>query len=118
MGLTFDGTDEQFLRDMDNYARLAIKAVRAVADFFAPQLEGYAKANAIWTDRTGNARQSLHGYVEDFAENVVALYLSYGAGIEYSIYLETMQSGRFAIILPTFEAHYADIMRMLQDIFQ
>jgi len=114
---TWDGTDKQMLDDLMLWGQKVMEAIRAVAEYFAPVIEAYAKQNASWTDRTGNARQGLHGYVEDFSSDVVALYLSYGAGIDYSIYLELAHNGRYAIIIPTFEAHYAEIEKMLKGIF-
>lgn len=52
---------------------------------WAGQLEGYAKENAPWTDRTGHARQGIHGGV-DSDGNKFILYLSHG--VEYGRYLE------------------------------
>lgn len=49
------------------------------------QLEDYAKQYASWTDRTGHARQSLHGGVDAHGDRYV-LYLSHG--MEYGILLE------------------------------
>lgn len=52
---------------------------------WAGNLESYAKLNAPWTDRTGHARQSLHGGV-DVRDGQHVLYLSHG--MEYGIWLE------------------------------
>lgn len=130
MGFTWDGTDEQLIRNMDAYADAVLRAVRKVAEYFAPIIEAHAKEHAPWTDRTANARQSLHSFVEELAQDVVALYLSHG--MEYGYWLEVKNpeqavnlpgvevemAGRYAIILPTLEEHYEPIMKMLQDIFK
>lgn len=52
---------------------------------WAGQLEGYAKENADWQDRTSHARQSIHAGVERNGDEMI-LYLSHG--MEYSICLE------------------------------
>lgn len=107
--------DDGIRLKMDEYRGKVNQAVKAVADYFAPVIEQYAKDNARWTDRTANARQSLHAFVEVLAEDVVALYLSHG--VEYGIYLELANQGRYAIILPTLQAHYSQISQMLRSIF-
>lgn len=107
--------DEEVLRRMREYERKVLEAVKAVADYFAPIVEQYAKDNAPWTDRTANARQSLHAFTQILAEGVVALYLSHG--VNYGVSLELAHQGRYAIILPALEAHYEPISRMLKGIF-
>lgn len=57
----------------------------ALLQNWAGQMEGYAKQYASWTDKTGHARQSLHGGVDDRPGQYV-LYLSHG--MEYGIWLE------------------------------
>jgi len=103
-------------RGLEQYMARVSVAIRRVAEYYAPILENYAKTNAPWTDRTANARQSLHTFVEELSRNVVALYLSHG--MNYGIHLETRYAGRYAIIWPTIEAHLPVIRRTLQGIFR
>ena len=66
----------------------------------ASEVEAYAKANAPWSDRTGAARQGLTADVyEEFGEIVLELSHS----VEYGVWLELIQNGNFAIIMPTLE---------------
>ncbi len=75
-----------------------------------PMLTQKAKANAPWTDRTGNARRSLHSKSQVSAmELVITLH----HGVEYGIFLEVCNAGRFAILIPTLNANKAQIMAML-----
>jgi hypothetical protein len=97
------------------YEKKVLEAVRGVADYFAPILEAYAKDHAPWTDETGNARQGLHGFVQELAKDVVAVYLAHG--MDYGIHLERRWAGKYAIILPTLQAHYGEVAKMLQGIF-
>jgi len=90
-------------------------AVKEVALFFQPKLENYAKENAPWTDRTANARQSLHAYVEELAGDIVKLYLSHG--VSYGVHLETARGGKWAIVWSTIERYLPEIRKRLKEIF-
>ncbi len=78
----------------------------ALLEDWAGTLEGYAKENAPWTDRTANARQGLNGGVDAY-DNHFVLYLAHG--VEYGIWLEIAHGGNYAIIRPTFDAHMGRI---------
>ena len=65
------------------------------------ELEGYAKLNAPWQDRTGNARAGLKGAVN---REKNAITISIAHSVDYGIYLERSNSGRFAILAPTLTA--------------
>jgi hypothetical protein len=108
--------DADMLGRMLEYGQKVQEAVHQVAEYWAPVIETSAKQNAPWTDRTGNARQGLRGFVEDLSATSVALYLTHS--VEYGIYLELNYQGRYAIIMPTLEAHYQPIKDMLDGIFR
>lgn len=67
----------------------------------ADEILAYAQYNAPWTDRTGAAREGL--YTDVFEEDG-DIVLELGHGVDYGIWLELIQDGRFAIIMPTLEA--------------
>lgn len=74
----------------------------ALALTYAPQVEAWMKHNASWTDRTGNARQSLQTQVYESPDrSQVVLELRYGNSIFYHVFLELNNAGRYAIITPT-----------------
>jgi len=119
------------------YGDKVTAAVIAVAKFIGAKAESYAKANAPWTDRTANARQGLFYAVDaesggevsgsarlsgqeseaiSAAKDVVALYLSHS--MNYGVFLELSNAGRYKIIMPTLEAHYNELMQMLRGIFR
>lgn len=114
--IDWGGTDEAMLRAMEHYAQAVLRAVKAVADYWQPVMETYAKENAPWVDRTGNARQSLHSWVEELSGDIVALYLAHG--VYYGIFLERKYAGRNAIIWPTIAEHLTPIEQMLKGIFK
>ncbi len=76
-------------------------SAKDVMEYMMTYCEGKAKHNAPWTDRTGNARNSITGTIlEDDLKNgrvVGALYI----GMDYGLYLELSNQGKYAIIGPT-----------------
>lgn len=69
----------------------------------ADELQVYAQSNAPWADRTGAARDGLTAEVDfelDTGEVVITLYHT----VDYGLWLELIQDGRFAIIMPALEA--------------
>jgi hypothetical protein len=103
------------VKALDVYESRVMQAVASVAAYFEPVLESHAKATAPWEDQTSNARQTLFS-ASELAETVVRLYLSHG--MEYGVYLELKYGGRYAVILPTLQAHYGQVGSMLRDIFR
>lgn len=84
-----------------------------VAEYWQPVLEASAKENAPWTDRTANARQTLHTFVNQLSKDTVELYLAHG--MEYGHQLETRREGKYAVIWPTIAMHLPRIAQMLED---
>lgn len=69
--------------------------VAALFDFRRDKAIAYMKTNAPWTDRTGNARQTLNAHAEhSLVEHVLKLY----GGMPYQIFLEVRWGGRYGII--------------------
>lgn len=108
----FEGVD-RIKMNMQAYEARIRQVKLHIANYFKPIVETYAKQNAPWGDITGNARQSLHAEVE-LSDDIVRLYLSHG--MEYGVFLELAHQGQYAIILPTLEAHYGQVMKMLKEV--
>lgn len=103
---------------VEQYGDRVITAVTAVAQRIAAIMANDAKTNAPWTDRTGNARSGLFGTAErDLAGKMVTIFLSHGAVIDYGIWLELCNDGRYAVIMRTIEAHLPELMDELRGIF-
>ena len=98
-GLKFDA--HELLDYFDTADARAIRAVDMYAAEGAKKMENYAKRNRTWTDRTGHARQRLHGWVEKRA-NSVRIYI--GHGVDYGYQLEMKHQQRFAILNQTINA--------------
>jgi hypothetical protein len=103
---------------IERYGDRVLQAVAAVAQYVATQMQNQAKADAPWTDRTGNARTGLFGTSEaDFGAKVVTIYLSHGATISHGLWLEIANSGKYSIVMKTMEAHYEPLMQLLREVF-
>lgn len=74
----------------------------AAAESMAAEIENDAKANAPWSDRTGAARDGLTAEASDEGGEIVITLMH---TVEHGQWLETIQSGRFAIIMPTLEKY-------------
>lgn len=72
------------------------------------KMEAWAKQNAPWTDRTGAARQRLHGeaYWED--KDVVVAAIMHQ--VYYGVYLELAHQRKYAILERTIVEHQHEIM--------
>jgi hypothetical protein len=65
---------------------------------FASRVESYAKENAPWEDRTGDAREGLTAKGQQrLFEYRIILYHT----VDYGIWLEVRWGGKYAIIVPT-----------------
>jgi len=103
---------------VERYGDRVLTAVAGIAQYVATQMQNQAKADAPWTDRTGNARTGIFGTSEaDFGAHVVTIYLSHSATLTYPLFLEIGNSGKYAVIMRTMESHYEPLMQMLREAF-
>lgn len=86
--------------DIKEEARVALKEM-------APHILDYAQTNAPWSDITGAARKGLEVDVSE-EEDVVVLTLYHT--VDYGLWLEVIQSGKWGIIMPTLEAFATQAM--------
>ena len=86
-------------------------AIGLYADTAAKKMEGEAKINAPWTDRTGNARNSIRGDF-DWKGNKAVITLS--GNMYYSVYLELAYQKKYAILKPTIDKNAPEILRGYQ----
>jgi hypothetical protein len=107
--------DEVFPAGMDEYLAGVRAAILQIAQRRAPEIEAWMKANAPWTDRTGNARQTLSVEVRMFATQVV-IWMSHG--VTYGKYLELAYGGQYAVIGPALDqfapAIWNDVEQLLR----
>lgn len=73
----------------------------------ASKMEAWAKENAPWTDRTGAARQRLHG--EAYWESPKIVVAAIMHQVDYGVYLELAHQRKYAILERTLEEHKDEI---------
>lgn len=88
-------------------------AVRIYAETQASNLEGYAKEHRPWTDRTGDARKRLTGYVTTIPHGY---RINLAHGVDYGIWLELAMEKRFAILEPTVRLKGPEVIRGMNNL--
>ncbi|GIV73541.1 hypothetical protein [Caldilinea sp.] len=118
-GIRWVRPPDTLARAVERYGDRVLTAVQVVAERMATVLQNDARANAPWTDRTGNARSGLFGTSErDLARRLVVIYLSHGPDIDYGKWLELAHGGRYSIVMKTIEAHLPELKADLDAIFR
>jgi hypothetical protein len=82
-----------------------LKVKRAIAGVFLRSQDdaiNFAKPNAPWTDRTGNARSGLFTKV-NVIDKGASFEMIVAHSVSYGIWLEVRFSGKYAIIKPTID---------------
>lgn len=98
IGLKFDMSG--LLDGMANFEGKAQVAFRMYAETSALKLQNSARANARWTDRTGQARQRLTG---DSVTITNGYKLRLAHGVDYGKWLELANEKRYSIIPETIQ---------------
>jgi hypothetical protein len=105
-------THDTLTPGLEEFPDVLDRALSRSMDFFTPQVEGYARSNAPWTDRTGNARNGLRATTEHSPGSRHAIVLSHS--VPYGIWLEVRWDGRYAAIEPTINAMGPQVMQSIQ----
>jgi len=98
----------EVIRNPHRWAGRRRAAVVALAQDWAQELEKRAKENAPWKDRTGNARQGLFGSTMVSPRSV---RIALGHSVEYGVFLELANDGKYAILKPTIDAAVPEIFK-------
>lgn len=112
--ITWRKSPAQLAQDVEKYGKDRRKAIKEAGDQIASEAEAYMKANAPWTDQTGQARANLKATAEQTAVDEVQIVLTHG--VSYGIHLEFGRAGRYAIIGPTMQAIAPRVKALLQSI--
>lgn len=97
MSLTLDPSD--FLNNLSNIELKVMQGTRLYAETASQKLVTYAKQNRPWHDVTALSRQTISAEVQSSGANQKIILK--GGTTEHFIYLETANTGKYAIIKPT-----------------
>ena len=126
---------------LERYGEKALVAIQAVANYWGQLIQNEARENAVWEDRTGNARGGLFFAVDGFGLGTITgevtpeaksemsdvavesgdkdtLIITLGHTVFYGKFLETSNGGRYAIIMSTMEQNFPKLERMVQEVFK
>lgn len=107
--------EQGVIRNLRNWEVQRRAAIVALAQDWAGTLEGRAKINASWQDRTGLARAGLRGEVI-VGRNQVTIVLAHS--MDYGPYLELANDGKYAVLKPTVDAAIPDIYRTYKRLWE
>lgn len=105
----------QALRRMTEIKQRSLFAAEKVAQSAAAKLEGEAKRDAPWTDRTGLARQTIRG-VSGWQGGKLRCGVT--GNMEYSPYLEYTNEGKNAVLWPTVQRNEKEIMNSFRKVIR
>lgn len=90
-------------------------AVAVVVDRNAAWGQGWARSNAPWTDRTSAARSGLFAFPKSSGGHHEILITH---SVDYGIWLEIANSGKYQIILPALRATGGHLMGDLRNLLE
>ena len=86
----------EVIRNLYKWAELKKAGCEAVSRVSASEIEAYGKNTARWQNRTGNARNMLHAGFLWESLDILKLYFAHG--MEYGVFLELANDGKYAIL--------------------
>jgi hypothetical protein len=107
--INWHGSDRRMKQRIGAYGEAVKQASFNLGQHWGAVLEAFAKSGAPWTDRTANARQSLWGRAF-VIRNGDAVMIVLSHGMYYGVFLELSNASRYAVIAPTLEVHYNQII--------
>lgn len=128
-------------KGLEDYGARAMVALQAVANYWGQGVQDEARENAVWEDRTSNARGGLFFAVDGFDLGTITgevtpesksemsdvaiesgdantLIITLAHTVFYGKFLELSNGGQYAIIMSTLESNLPKLERMVQEVFQ
>lgn len=140
-GFTWIVSPKVIADGLDEYERKALIALQAVANYWGQANQDEARKEALWEDRTGNARGGLFFAVDGFDLGTITgtvtpeaqsemsdttieygdkdtLIITLGHTVFYGKFLELSNGGKYAIVMSTIEKNLGNLENMVQEVFQ
>lgn len=99
------------LRKLEEQKAKTRAALQIIADTAVKAMEKYAKNNARWTDRTGNARQRLKGSTR-WEEGALIAAISHN--VDYGMWLELCHEKKYAILEDALNSQAQNLLEAYQ----
>jgi hypothetical protein len=102
-GIKWDLRPSRLFEWLGDIRRRQIESgVKRVAERNAAKIEEWMRSNAVWQDRTGDARRELKAEIIDISGKAVTVLLRHG--VDYGLWLEVANAGRYAILTKALDA--------------
>lgn len=108
--LTWDASE--FIDSCIQFRNKFEASVLILCQISAMKMEEYAKNEAPWTDRTGNARQNLKGQAEWISSDKIMIAVSHH--MYYGYWLELAHDREYAILEESIEQNVEELYRALR----
>lgn len=105
-----------FPQNADKYIKTTMTTGIRVAKERAEEAEQWMKDEAPWEDRTGRARAGLSVKVEEAPGILAELIFSHDPDLDYTLWLEIANGGKYAIIAKAIDVWGPILMRDMQRI--
>lgn len=102
----------EFVQSCEQYRSKFLVSVLLVCEIASTKMEAYAKSNAIWTDRTGNARQKLKGEAAWVSKDQIMIAVSHH--MSYGFWLELAHGRKYKILEQSIEDNVEELFRALK----
>lgn len=102
---------DDVLKRLDAMQAKTRASLQIIADSAAKAMEEYAKRNARWTDRTGNARQRLKGSTR-WEQSALIAAISHN--VDYGMWLELCNEKKYAILEEALESQAQNLLDAYQ----
>jgi hypothetical protein len=90
------------------------ESISLTVDYAGDYGQGKLKMEAPWHDNTGNARTGLFTATEHIGDDISSEHhLLFSHGVDYGIWLEVANQGKWQIIMPTLVSVGQDLMKGL-----
>lgn len=104
---------EEVINGLANFEMKSKAAIGLYADAASDKLESTAKKDALWTDRTGQSRQTIKGG-KQWEGDKCNVYVA--GNTRYFPYLELCNDKEYAILKPTIDKLSPEILKGMNNL--
>lgn len=111
---SFKWKNETLFKNVKGFEERADRVITAAFDYQATRSETFMKKNAPWKDDTSNARNGLFTATKHEGSKH---FLLLSHGVEYGIWLELIQSGKYGIVKKAWLVGIDELRGRIEKIF-